>query len=35
MKNKRIIAVIVLILIIVLGFIIYKNVSIKNQEDEY
>ena len=35
MKNKRIIAVIVLILIIVLEFIIYKNVSIKNQEDEY
>lgn len=35
MKNKRILAVIVLILIIVLSFIIYKNVSIENKEDEY
>ena len=35
MKKKRVIAIIVFIIIIIMGFLIYKNVSIENKEDEY
>lgn len=36
MKRKKLTAIITLILIIVLGFLVYKNVSIeKNKQDEY
>lgn len=35
MKKKRLIAIIVFIIIIIMGFVIYKNVSIENKEDEY
>ena len=35
MKKKRLIAIIVFIIIIIMGFLIYKNVSIENKEDEY
>lgn len=35
MKKKRVIAIIVFIIIIIMGFVIYKNVSIENKEDEY
>ena len=36
MKRKKLIAIITLILIIILGFLVYKNVSIeKNKEDKY
>ena len=35
MKKKRAIAIIVFIIIIIMGFLIYKNVSIENKEDEY
>lgn len=35
MKKKRAIAIIVFIIIIIMGFVIYKNVSIENKEDEY
>ena len=35
MKKKRLIAIIIFIIIIIMGFVIYKNVSIENKEDEY
>ena len=35
MKKKRVIAIIVFIIIIIMGFLVYKNVSIENKEDEY
>ena len=36
MKRKKIVAIISLIFIIVLAFLVYKNVSIeKSQNDEY